>query len=304
MARGEFELIDRYFRRPLPERDDVLVGIGDDGAVLHVAAGRRLVTTVATLAVDAWQACAGDPCELGYDAMAKAMNRLAAAGAQPAWATLALTLPAAEDDWLAAFSEALFAVAAPLSVALVGGDTTRGPFAVTVVGHGLLAAGSGDAEAATRAGDGLFLSGVLGSAAAGARPLPASIRVALGRWIRESGGVAVDASDGLGAALGALLAREPLGAAIDVADLPLADALPSSLEDDDDWRALASRRGDMELCFSLAAEAESALAARAAEAGIPIMRLASVDESGAITLLGAGGRAIALDTRARRPPPP
>lgn len=137
MSVGEFELIERYFRRPLPARDDVLVGIGDDGAVLHVAAGHTLVCAVATLSTSAWDAHRGDPSRLGSDAMTLAVDQLAAAGAQPAWATLALSLPEADERWLAAFSDALFAVLAPLGVALVGGDTTRGPFTVTVVAHGL-----------------------------------------------------------------------------------------------------------------------------------------------------------------------
>ena len=138
MSVGEFDLIERYFRRSRPARDDVLVGIGDDGAVVRVGGDHRMVTAIATLSTAAWDACGGDPSRLGHDAMAMAMDQLTAAGAQPAWATLALTLPEAEERWLAAFSDALFAVATPLSVSLIGGDTTRGPFAVTVVGHGLI----------------------------------------------------------------------------------------------------------------------------------------------------------------------
>ena len=138
MSLDEFDIIERYFRRPLPARDDVLVAIGDDAAVVCIGDRHTLVTSVATLSAAAWDACAGDPSKLGHDAMAMALDRLTAAGAQPAWATLALTLPEADERWLAAFSEALFAVAEPLSVALIGGDTTRGPFTVTVVGHGLL----------------------------------------------------------------------------------------------------------------------------------------------------------------------
>jgi len=153
MSLDEFAIIERYFRRPLPARDDVLVGIGDDGAVLRVGDGLALVTSVATLSAAAWEASAGDPSRLGHDAMALALDRLTAAGAQPAWATLALTLPEADESWLAAFSEALFAVAEPLSVALVGGDTSRGPFTVTVVGHGLLDRDAARAMRAPRAGE-------------------------------------------------------------------------------------------------------------------------------------------------------
>jgi thiamine-monophosphate kinase len=137
MSVGEFDLIARYFRRSLPARNDVVVGIGDDGAVVRVGHGQSVVTTIATLSTTAWDACAGDPSRLGHDAMAMAIEQLIAAGAEPVWATLALTLAEADERWLAAFSDALFAVATPLGVSLIGGDTTRGPFSVTVVGHGL-----------------------------------------------------------------------------------------------------------------------------------------------------------------------
>lgn len=149
MPVGEFDLIDRYFRRPLPARGDVRIGIGDDGALLQVAEGQTLVSAMVTLSDEAWAARDGDPGRLGRDIMRLALGTLSARGARPAWTTLALTLPDADEDWLAAFSDALFAVAAPLSVALVGGDTTRGPFTVTLVAHGLRATdaahpGSGD----------------------------------------------------------------------------------------------------------------------------------------------------------------
>lgn len=144
MSVGEFELIERYFRRPLPARDDVLLGIGDDGALLRVAAGHTLVTAVVTLSSAAWKAHRGDGAGLGREVMEVAMGRLTAAGAKPAWATLALTIPQADERWLAAFSDALYAVATPLGVALIGGDTTRGPFTVSVVGHGLIKRAAND----------------------------------------------------------------------------------------------------------------------------------------------------------------
>ena len=152
MSVGEFDLIERYFCRPLPAREDVLVGIGDDGAVVRVDGEHTVVTTIATLSTAAWDASAGDPSRLGHDAMAMAIDQLTTAGAQPAWATLALTLPEADESWLAAFSDALFAVATPRCVALIGGDTTRGPFAVTVVGHGLLERRRGMALSASHQG--------------------------------------------------------------------------------------------------------------------------------------------------------
>ena len=153
MSVAEFDIIERYFHRSRPARDDVLVGIGDDAAVVQIGDGHTLVTSVATLSAPAWEASAGDPSRLGHDAMTMALDQLTAAGARPAWVTLALTLPEADQDWLTAFSDSLFAVAAPLSVALIGGDTTRGPFTVTVVGHGLLSRDAARAASGIRAGD-------------------------------------------------------------------------------------------------------------------------------------------------------
>jgi thiamine-monophosphate kinase len=141
MPPGEFDIIDRYFRRPFRGRDDVVIGIGDDGAVLRVPDGRTVVTAAATLSATGWTDREGDGGRLGHDVMTMALEPLLRAGARPAWATLALTLPEANEQWLTAFSEGLFAAAQAHSVALVGGDTTRGPFTATVVGHGLLPRG-------------------------------------------------------------------------------------------------------------------------------------------------------------------
>jgi thiamine-monophosphate kinase len=297
MSLGEFALIDRFFRRPLPARDDVLVGIGDDGAVLRVGQRRRLVTTLAVAGSDIGSVA--DAASIGHDVMAGALNRLAAAGAQPAWATLALTLPEADERWLAAFSDALFAIADACGVSLIGGDTTRGPFAVTVVGHGLLDDNSAKIEPRIAVGDGIYVSGALGAGVTGKRSLPATIRVALGSWIRSCGGVAVDLSEGLAAALAQLLADEAPGARLELARLPLEPAARRRLDDDDAWSGFLHHRGDTELLFTLPAACNADLLARATRAHIPVTRVASVDDSGAVILIADDGRSLAFP--ARRP---
>jgi thiamine-monophosphate kinase len=292
MSLGEFALIDRFFSRPLLTRDDVLVGIGDDGAVLRLGADQRLVTSVAVSGTAAQRAQADDPARLGNDLMAAALNRLAAAGAQPAWATLALTLPQADEDWLAAFSDALFAIAGRCSVALVGGDTTRGPFAATVVGHGLLDNATAAIEPRIGVGDGVYVSGSLHAGTLSARPMPSTIRVALGRRVRTWAGVAADLSEGLGAALAALLGSVTLGARIDLATLPLAAAAHRHLDTRGGWSRLPSARGDMELCFSVPATAHADLIAWASASRTPVTRVASVDTSAALTLIDGAGRPL------------
>ncbi len=292
MSLGEFALIDRFFTRPLPVRDDVLVGIGDDGAVLRLGAGELLVTGVAVYAGAAQQARAHDPARLGNDVMATALNRLAAAGAQPAWATLALTVPEADEAWLGAFSDALFAVAVPCSVALVGGDTTRGPFAATVIGHGRLAGAAAARAPRIGAGDGIYVSGCLQVDVAAARPLPSMVRVALGRRVRACNGAAADLSEGLEAALAALLAPLGLGARMDLAALPLAAAARRRLDADGDWSALPRACGDLELCFSVPAHAHTDLMAWAGESGTAVTRVATVADSPVVTFIDGHGRPL------------
>lgn len=132
MSLGEFELIERYFEQIGAHRDDVSLGIGDDGAVVTIPDGREVVTVVRT-ATEAGE----DGADLGARVADLAARDLLASGAEPAWITLALTLPRAEPDWLGRFATGLEGVCREHGMALVGGDTTRGQLTVTVVVHGL-----------------------------------------------------------------------------------------------------------------------------------------------------------------------
>ena len=288
MAIGEFALIDRFFSHQAADRDDVTVGIGDDGAVLAIDEHRLLVTTLCTAAEAAWKRTGGDAARLGNDVMAAALNRLAAAGAQPAFATLALTLPEADERWLGAFSHALLAVAEHARVELVGGDTTRGPFAATVVGHGLIERRIAETRARVRLGDNVYVSGVLG-ADGDARPLPSTLAVGLGVWLRAHGGLAEDLSEGLAAALAALLCDPALGATCELARLPLAGPTPRSTRD---WSALVRHHGDMQLCITLDAGAHDAIVRVAETLGTRVTRIAQVDDSGQCRLLAADGSVL------------
>nr|VFJ98193.1 MAG: AIR synthase related protein, N-terminal domain [Candidatus Kentron sp. H]VFJ98370.1 MAG: AIR synthase related protein, N-terminal domain [Candidatus Kentron sp. H]VFK03481.1 MAG: AIR synthase related protein, N-terminal domain [Candidatus Kentron sp. H] len=130
----EFQLIARFFSEGAAKRDDVLLGVGDDAALLRVPEGQKVVTAMTTVRDPSR---ARSPASLGREALALPLRSLRDAGATPAWATLALTLPEADEDWLARFSHSLKTIARRCNVALVGGDTTRGPLSVTVVCNGL-----------------------------------------------------------------------------------------------------------------------------------------------------------------------
>jgi thiamine-monophosphate kinase len=238
---GEFDLIERFFRRASP-RDDVLLGVGDDAALLEVPPGQALVAATDTL-VEGRHFLAGAPAEsVGHQALAVNLSDLAAMGADPAWALLSLSLPDADADWLQRFAEGLFAVAGQHDVALVGGDTVRGPRVVTITALGFVPPVLALRRDGARPGDVLYVSGWLGEAAAGLatlksgamavssdplvhRYLFAEPRVALGRALRGRATAAMDISDGLLGDLGKLCATSGAGARLELDRLPISAEL-------------------------------------------------------------------------------
>jgi thiamine-monophosphate kinase len=237
----EFDLIARYFTPLGGSAPDLLLGIGDDAAVVRLPAGTDLVAAVDTL-VDGVHF----PHGLRADAVAHRLaavnlSDLAAMGACPRYATLALTLPCLDETWLAAFASGLGRVLGEAGVSLIGGDTTRGPLTLT-----LQVLGSIEGAAMTRrgaqVGDVIVVSGTLGDARAGldkaladpvapsedcllARFLWPTPRVALGQGLRSLAHAAIDVSDGLLADLGHIMAQSNCGAELVVERLPLSPAL-------------------------------------------------------------------------------
>ena len=162
---SEFSLIDRYFRNSAVARDDVTLGIGDDAAMLQIPAGHQLVVSTDTL-VEGVHFPPGTRADaIGHKALAVNISDLAAMGATPAWATLALTLPDQSAEWLSGFMAGFNALAEQFKVALVGGDTTRGPLTITVQIMGFLPVACGLRRDGANPGDRLFVTGQLGDAA-------------------------------------------------------------------------------------------------------------------------------------------
>lgn len=163
----EFQLIQRYFVRD-GAAEDIVTGIGDDGAVLRPRPGKDLVAVIDTLVETVHFPQAFDPADLGFRAVAVNLSDIAAMGAEPRWMTLALTLRAADDAWLAGFAGGMRAAADPHDVILVGGDTTGGERVVATV-HitGFIEAGAAIVRSGARIGDRIYVSGTIGDAAAG-----------------------------------------------------------------------------------------------------------------------------------------
>lgn len=266
---NEFELIRRYFSG-IHHAAGVVLGIGDDGAILDVPVGQQLVAVIDTLVAGVHFPLDTPACDIGWRALAVNLSDLAAMGANPRWFTLALTLPEADEAWLAGFAEGLAAQAAQAGVSLVGGDTTQGPLTITVQAEGCVPAGQALRRAGARVGDAIYVSGSPGEAAAGLavhqgrlpegegsgallerffRPRP---RLALGLALRGVATACIDVSDGLLQDLGHILRASGVGAELDLPALPLSAALRTAAGGRAQELALCGG-DDYELCFTVPA---------------------------------------------------
>jgi thiamine-monophosphate kinase len=280
-------------RRPgVPPRDDVILGIGDDAALLRFAPGYDLVVATDTVA-EGTHFPAGTPAAaIGHRCLAVNLSDLAAMAAQPLWCSLALSLPAAEPAWVAAFADGLLGLAARHGVELVGGDTVRGPLAATVTLQGRVRPGTAVRRTGARPGDGIWVTGTPGDAVAGRlllaeeradeaaaalrqRFLYPEPRVKEGQSLAGIATAMLDVSDGLDDDLGKLLAASGVGAELDAGALPLgahlravrgADAVACALMGGDDY----------ELLFTVAPADESRLLAVAAGWPVAVTRIGTV----------------------------
>jgi thiamine-monophosphate kinase len=305
----EFELIRRYFGRTGAARADVELGVGDDAALLRVPEGMELVAAVDTLVEGRHFPAGADARSIGHRALAVNLSDIAAMGAAPAWATLALTLPGADAGWLDGFARGFGELARAHGVALVGGDTTSGPLTISVQILGHVPRGSALRRGGGRAGDLLAVTGTLGDAGAGlalalgtleaidagaARELLRrfdypSPRVEFGMAARGIASAAMDLSDGLVGDLPKLAAAAGLGAAVEVQRLPLSDALRTSA-DAEQCRAWALGAGDdYELLLAVPPAHFGALAARAEQLNLRFTAIGELRRGNAVswTLQGA-----------------
>ena len=270
MALSEFALIERYFRSCGAQRADVTLGVGDDAALLRVPEGAELVAAIDTLVAGVHFPHDSLPDSIGHRALAVNLSDLAAMGARPAWALLALTLPQVDEAWLGEFAAGLADLARAHKVALVGGDTTRGPLCITLQLLGHVPPGGALTRAGGRPGDVLFVSGTCGDAAAGLaieqgqldgtaesraylreRFLFPTPRVALGERLRGLASACIDVSDGLLADAGKLAAASHAGAELAWTDVPLSDSLRAVLGEERARELALSGGDDYELCFAV-----------------------------------------------------
>lgn len=289
MACGEFSLIDRYFNRVSSSRPDVETGIGDDCALLVVPEKQTLAISTDTLVSGIHFLADIDPKDLAWKALAVNLSDLAAMGADPAWLTLALTLPSVDEDWLAAFSDSLFEQLSYYDMQLIGGDTTKGPLSMTLGIHGFVPQGRALKRSGAKPGDWIYVTGTPGDSAAGLAILQDRLTVAdktqstylLGRHLRprprllhgqalrDLASSAIDLSDGLISDLGHILKASGCGARLDLDLLPYSAALKVNVSPEQalEW-ALAGGE-DYELCFTVPELNRGALDVAIGHLGIP-----------------------------------
>jgi len=272
MSLSEFDLIRRYFEAHNNSRNDVVLGVGDDAALVTPPLGRELVLAIDTLVAGVHFPLDTTPFDIGYKLLAVNLSDLAAMGSDPAWITLALTLPQADEAWLQGFADGLFSLADRYGVALIGGDTTRGPLTLSLQAHGSVPTGTALRRSGAEVGDRLFVTGALGGAALGLQALQGELslsaedlqqcrqrldrpepRVAAGQALRGLATAAVDISDGLIADLGHITAQSGVGAQLNVDALPLEPLIGSEPSMMLRQRAALSGGDDFELCFTLPA---------------------------------------------------
>lgn len=271
MACGEFSLIARYFDRVKNARRDVETGIGDDCALLNIPEKQTLAISTDTLVSGIHFLPDIDPADLAYKALAVNVSDLAAMGADPAWLTLALTLPGVDEAWLKAFSDSLFEQLSYYDMQLIGGDTTRGPLSMTLGIHGYVPVGRAIKRSGAKPGDWIYVTGTPGDSAAGLailqdrlqvndetdaaylvqrhlRPTP---RVLHGQALRNLASSAIDLSDGLISDLGHILNASDCGARIDLDALPYSEAVKRHVDEGRALRWALSGGEDYELCFTV-----------------------------------------------------
>ncbi|MGD8977028.1 MAG: thiamine-phosphate kinase [Gammaproteobacteria bacterium] len=294
-----------------PQRDDVALGVGDDGAVLVPPPGRHLVSVLDTINENVHFPPGMPPAAIGHRALAVNLSDLAAMGAEPAWASLSLSLPDGEPGWVQAFADSFRQLAVTHGVTLVGGDTVRGPLSVTVQLTGFAEPGRRLARSGARPGDLVVISGLPGRAAAGLRLIQQgdtldrglrqaflwpSPRVRLGRALIGIATAAIDVSDGLLTDLERMLEAGGVGAVIELDQVPVSDEAVAALGAQEAFGLALNGGDDYELCFTLPEGSSGELSGLAEHGGCPLRVIGHIQEGAGVSFRRGGEPVAAPET--------
>lgn len=307
---SEFDLIYKYFSRAT---NHTRLGVGDDAALIEVMSGHELAISADMLVAGTHFFNDTDARKLGWKSLAVNISDMAAMGAEPKWATLAIAFPDADESWIADFAEGFFACAHQFGVDLIGGDTTRGPLCISVQIMGQVPAGKAIKRSGAKVGDDIWVSGKLGDAALalnhllGKHPLtddvldqtmPALLepepRVLLGLALRDIAHSAIDVSDGLLADLGHILKASKVGAMVNLAVIPCSDILRQHMNHPFLRNMLLAGGDDYELCFTAAISDRAKIQAIGNELDLPLSRIGEICDTELLTVQDANGNTMEL----------
>ncbi|HEX7606530.1 MAG TPA: thiamine-phosphate kinase [Usitatibacter sp.] len=310
---SEFDLIARHFTKPAA---NAVLGVGDDCALVDVTNGMDLAVSTDTMVSGTHFFPDVDPENLGHKTLAVNLSDIAAMGAMPYWAMLALTLPSVDHPWLAAFAKGFFDLAAEYNVSLIGGDTTRGPLTITVTILGQVPTGAALRRNGAKVGNDVWVSGNVGDAAlavahrhgkvvlaerdyreAVMRLYEPTPRVALGQALRGMATSAIDISDGLIADLGHICRLSGVGATVELGSIPVSEIGARHFNDDAGLTAIIAGGDDYELCFTAPANSRESIADLTDVLGVPLTRIGQIKRGKGVSLLGADGKPMKIDGR-------
>lgn len=275
----EFSIIDSFFKAQSHQRKDVLLGIGDDAALTTIPQGQALVTTTDTLIAGVHFLVNASPHAIAQKAIAVNLSDLAAMGAEPAWISLSLSIPIADEEWLKGFSAGIAEMTQFYSIQLIGGDTVQGPLAVTITAQGFVPPEQALLRSKAKPGDFVYVTGYLGDAGAGLDLLLNKVaindtdnanyllsrlhyptpRLLAGSSLRRLANACIDLSDGLSSDIRHILKASNCGATIHVDKLPLSKAMRESIDPQKAREYALSAGDDYELLFTVSEEQKGKL---------------------------------------------
>ena len=310
----EFDFIRGYLQA-VPQNDaDVLLGIGDDAALVRPRSGFDLCFSSDMLLAGRHFFADAAAADVAHKVLATNISDMAAMGAAPRWVLLSAALPKLDENWLQAFSGSLFALLKQYGITLIGGDTTRGDYVFNVSIIGEVPQGKGLRRSGARPGDDIWVSGRLGSAAAALNHLCGEIRlpdalfaeceaallrpqprVALGQALLDIAHAAQDISDGLAQDLGHILAASGVGAVLAADQVPSAAGLRDCLPADRYRHCVLAGGDDYELLFTAAPEQRQAVMQAAERSATPVTRIGRINDNGYLNIVDAGGQTLTLN---------
>ncbi len=301
----ESELIEQYFLSKQVPDNSIVLGIGDDAAVINIPADKQLVVSTDTLVSNIHFHPTDKAEDIGYKTLAVNLSDMAAMGAEPKWVSMSLTLPEINQNWLKAFSEGFFELANEHSLTLIGGDLCRGSLSVSIHIQGLVSKNKYVTRSGARVGDNIYVTGTLGDAAAALklmhggesssdhqylknRLLRPTARVEAGLQLAGFVKSMIDLSDGLIQDLSHIIRGSAVGAEIFVDQIPLSESIKKLFAYEEALSLALNAGDDYELCFTAPEETGNFISKLFESLNCPVSKIGIISDGNEIKLIKNG----------------